>query len=97
MLEGHRRRYVFLRALEMAHSGLTERVILAGMLELGQHGCDPPLAASAVEQQVRGAIKRAKKMPRTQKMLALEAEQELRRRSKFPVSHNPRHTRPVRG
>jgi hypothetical protein len=75
--EGHRDRVIFLRALEMAHAGLTEDQILPSMLALGRDGCDPPLADDLVRKQVRGAVRRAKKKPAPNRELRREAEAAL--------------------
>ena len=75
--EGHRDRFIFLRALEMAHAGLTEDEILPSMVALGQNRCEPALTPEDVRPQVAGAVKRARVRPRAQKQLALEAERDL--------------------
>jgi AAA domain/Bifunctional DNA primase/polymerase, N-terminal len=75
--EGHRDRFIFLRALEMAHNGLREEEILPSMLVLARDRCEPPLADGLVRKQVQGAVRRAQRKPAVNRELRAEVEWEL--------------------
>jgi AAA domain/Bifunctional DNA primase/polymerase, N-terminal/Primase C terminal 1 (PriCT-1) len=75
--EGQRDNFIFSRALDLAHNGMTAEEILPSMLELARSRCEPPLGEEHVRRQVQGAVKRARQKPSAGKKLALEAEAAL--------------------
>jgi AAA domain/Bifunctional DNA primase/polymerase, N-terminal/Primase C terminal 1 (PriCT-1) len=75
--ENFRNNFVFHRALDMAHAGLTEAEILPSMLAVGRDRCAPPLDEAAVKKQVASAVKRARVKPSAQKKVKVELERDL--------------------